>query len=152
MTATIRWAVKESLHEYLGTLEDATIEVTGDIERDGVHFVLRANDANFDWDSLTGTVQFTGSIVFSAYAGAMRIELTNPKLQLTGDTGVLWVQQGGFFGSPTHITLADLTRAATQSGASGTVFDASLTFTGRSVLGEQYQVGQALSPITLTRS
>lgn len=148
---TLDWSVKDSLIAYMQGLEDGSVVAIEPAVRSqtGFTFAVDEQASNFDADTNTGTLQFLGTAQFSGYGGMMNIIIKNPLIELAGDSGVLLIAVGGLLSPETLIPLAQLTVVPGASPLQATV---NLTAEGRTVLGEQYSVGQELSPLTVIAS
>ncbi len=148
---TLDWPVKDSLISYMQTLEDGSVVAIDPAVRSETSFIFAADDqaSNFDPATNTGTLQFQGTAQFSGYGGMMNIIIKNPLLELNGETGVLLIAVGGLLSPETLLPLAQLSIVPGSSPLQATV---NLTAEGRTVLGEQYSVGQELSPLTVIAS
>lgn len=146
MPAVMEWPVKESLIGYISSLEDGEISVLAPAEKTSNAFRFTASDTqDFDSASYTGRLNFEGTVRFTAYGGTMNIEINNPQLELSGGEGLLFIERGGLLSPAQLVDVAQLSRAAGTNQ-----FQVFLTESGRSILGEQYQAGQELSPLNIT--
>ena len=146
MSVTMQWAVKDSLGEYIHSIEDGNISLTapsiqGDI---GYTFVADGVD-DFDWDSKTGSLSFLGGVQFTAYNGMMHIDVSNPTVELDHGSGQIILERGGLLGPPEKVILATVTWDESIK-----YYRTYLTESGRSILGEQYQAGQELSLLKIS--
>ena len=148
VVSALRWAVKDSLLGYIRALADGDISATHPATWDGAQFVFPANPelSAFDPKSLSGEIHFSGQVLLSGHWGAMRIELARPEVHLVDGVGQLRLGQLGLFGQRPSFTVANL---RSQAPATPWIFEATLSAEGRGLLGEQYEVGQLLSPVTL---
>lgn len=144
----LTWAIKTSLVEYISALEDGTITVSGSAEQTPAGFVysLDAERSNFDPTSLEGTMQFQGSVVFSGHWGMLNIDIRDPEIRIQGTQGILSVLVGGVLSPATLIDFAQLKLSGVGSAQDITT---RLTAGGKSIMGEQYSVGQELSPLRI---
>jgi hypothetical protein len=76
----------------------------------------------------------------------MNIVLKNPLLELEQGRGSVLIAQGGILSPETFVPFVKL-----EPTAQPLSFRTLLTAEGRLVLGEQYQVGQELNPLTLVQ-
>lgn len=142
----LSWSIKDSLLGYLRGIEDGVIEAEAPALFAGSHFTFGEDSAasNFDADTFTGTLQFLGTAKLSGHWGMMNIVVKNPLIELEQGVGTLLIAQGGILSPETYEPFVQLEHiTGTQD------FRTILTAQGRLVLGEQYQVGQELSPLTL---
>lgn len=144
----MQWAIKESLLGYMASIEDGVIEADSPAVRTEAGFEFSADAADFDWDALTGTLEFGGTARLSGYNGAMKIELKAPRIEMKDGRGTLSVLQGGLFSPAAYSPVVSLE----VRDADGTlVFDTKLLASGAPLFGPQYQPGQEFSPLTLSR-
>lgn len=144
----LQWGIKDSLLGYLRGIEDGVIEAVEPAVFDGSHFTFGEDSAasNFDAETATGTLQFLGTAKLSGHWGMMNIVLKNPLLELEQGSGSLLIAQGGILSPETFVPFVKL-----ESTEQPLSFRTLLTAEGRLVLGEQYQVGQELNPLTLVQ-
>ena len=76
----------------------------------------------------------------------MRVELSDPRLDLRDGTGTLSVRTNGRIGTPRWDAIATATALPDASHTRGLEVGLALTSAGRLLLGQQYPVGQALAP------
>jgi hypothetical protein len=144
----LQWGIKDSLLGYLRGIEDGVIEAVVPAVFDGSHFTFGEDSAasNFDAETATGTLQFLGTAKLSGHWGMMNIVVKNPLLELEQGSGSLLIAQGGILSPETFVPFVKL-----ESTEQPLSFRTLLTAEGRLVLGEQYQVGQELNPLTLVQ-
>lgn len=142
----LRWGVKESLLRYIQSLSDGEISLVEPALWDGalLSFPLDRVHDNFDEDSLSGEIHFSGQALLSGHWGAMRIEFVRPEIHLVDGVGELRLAQLGLFDQRSSFPMVNL---QSQGPDAPWTFDATLTAEGRLVLGEQYEVGELLSPV-----
>ena len=147
VVSELRWAVKESLLNYIEGLPDGQVDVTEPAYRDSQEFVFPKSSEvlDFDLEALTGDLRFQGRVLLTGHWGAMRVELSEPLLKLNEGSGELLFSQLGLFDSSSHFSFATIELVSAQD----LVFRVSLTQQGKTVLGGQYQAGETLSPLTL---
>lgn len=143
---SLNWTIKDSLLGYMRGLEDGIIKAEAPAVYTGSHFTFGEDSAasNFDAESATGTLQFLGTATLSGYGGMMNIVIKNPLIELDHGRGTLLIASGGILSPETYVPLVQLER---RDGTSE--FGTTLTVEGRGVLGEQYQVGQEFTPLTI---
>lgn len=146
---TLIWGIKQSLVEYVESLEDGVIDVTEPAVRDALefHFAFDPTASSYDEETRTGTLQFRGSVVMTGYWGAMRVEVNDPKLELHDASGKLSVRTSSVFSGERFDVIAFLDVAAHQPELTASV---KLTPAGPNVFGPQYQVGQEMSELRVT--
>ena len=144
----LHWSVKDSLIAYISRLEDGVLEALEPATRTeaGFTFVLNEVASDFNPETHTGVLQFLGTAHFTGHWGMMNITIKDPRVELTSGNGVLSIAQGGILSPEVHIPFAQVN---VVPGSHPLMFTAALTAEGRGVMGEQYTVGQELSPLTL---
>lgn len=148
MSAILTWGIKQSLREYITSLPDGSVDVALPTTADNGSFSFVAeNTDSFSREEMSGTLEFSGVVTLSGYGGAMRIEINNPRINLTNGQGLLSLTRGGVIGPATWIPLVEL--KATQSGDT-LVCQTTLVAPGRSIVGEQYQDGQEFDALTIS--
>lgn len=145
-TFQLQWSIKDSLLGYLRGIEDGVIEAETPAVFAGSYFTFSEDSAasNYDADTLTGTLHFQGTAKLSGHWGMMNIVVKNPLIELENGSGQLLIAQGGILSPETYEPFVQLEHIAGTND-----YRTILTAQGRLVLGEQYQVGQELSPLTL---
>lgn len=146
--STLTWGVKASLLGYIESLDDGDVAVTSGAQREGMLFSFPVDEAtsDFDPDTHTGTLQFTGSILFSGYGGQMRIELADPRVTLNEGRGTLAIRVQSMF---TGERFEPIAAVAVDASEPALTLSATLTTEGVAIFGPQYQVGTELSEITI---
>ncbi|MDH6535865.1 HtaA domain-containing protein [Aurantimicrobium minutum] len=144
----LHWSVKDSLIAYISRLEDGVVEALEPATRteSGFTFVLNEVASDFNPETHTGVLQFQGTAHFTGHWGMMNITIKDPRIEMTLGQGLLSIAQGGILSPEVHVPFAQVN---VVPGSQPLKFTASLTAEGRGVLGEQYTVGQELSPLTL---
>jgi hypothetical protein len=147
-TFELHWSVKDSLIAYISGLEDGTVEAIEPATRTeaGFSFVLNGPASDFNAETHTGVLQFQGTAHFTGHWGMMNITVKDPRIELTSGHGVLSIVQGGVLSPETHVPFVNIN---VVPGSHPLMLTAALTAEGRGVMGEQYSVGQELSPLTL---
>jgi Htaa len=152
------WGVKASFVSYVRGLGDGEIAVKAPAEpashapssgQDGTEGFAFAPDPNgscFDIATQTGQLRFRGTVTFSGHFNTMRVELSDPRLDLRGGAGALSVRTNGLIGSPRWDAIATAVILPSPDRTHGISIGLALTAAGRLLLGQQYQVGQALDP------
>lgn len=146
---TLTWGIKDSLVEYVEGLEDGAVEATAPAQRieGGFSFQLDPDASSFDAEARIGILQFRGAVVLTGYWGTMRIELNDPQLRFAETATDLLVRTSSMFTGERFDPI--VTVAVNQEGPD-LLGETRLTSAGRLLLGEQYQVGQELSPLRVT--
>lgn len=149
------WAVKDSLVAYAEALDDGVVEAVAPASRGeaGFDFPVDVAATTYDPAEPSGAWQFRGAVRLTGHWGMLDLELWDPRIELTGRTGVLLVAERGGTPSQKYLPLADLVVGEPVEVADGSVSleaTASLTGHGRVLLGGQYEAGAALSPVFLT--
>lgn len=156
--APLIWGVKTSLVTYVRSLADGEIAVQAPAQAasyeqtarlgctEGFAFAPEPNGSHYDIATRTGQLRFKGAVSFSGHFNTMRVELSDPRLDLRDGTGTLSVRTNGRIGAPRWDAIATATVVPDTGQASGIRVDLALTAAGRLLLGQQYPVGQALDP------
>ena len=144
----LHWSVKDSLIAYISRLEDGVVEALEPATRteSGFTFVLNEVASDFNPETYTGVLQFLGTAHFTGHWGMMNITIKDPRIELTSGHGVLSIAQGGILSPEAHVPFVNVN---VVPGSHPLMLTTALTAEGRGVMGEQYTVGQELSPLTL---
>ena len=144
----LHWSVKDSLIAYISRLEDGVVEALEPATRTetGFSFLLNEVASDFNADTHTGVLQFLGTAHFTGHWGMMNITIKDPRIELTSGHGVLSIAQGGILSPEVHVPFVNVN---VVPGSHPLMLTTALTVEGRGVMGEQYTVGQELSPLTL---
>jgi hypothetical protein len=146
---TLRWGIKQSLVAYIEKLDDGATELTGPVTRSDDEFIFTSDDAtsHFDIETGLGTLQFEGTVTFTGHWGGMRIAIENPRLTVTATGAELATRVTSVFGPDAFHPFAhvDLVRAHHELVGMVTLLPG-----GVQLMGPQYQVGQELSPLTVS--
>ena len=150
-TTTLTWGIKESLIAYIERLEDGVFETIAGASRTGneFQFPLDAAASQFDTETQQGVLQFRGSVIITGHWGGMRVEINDPRITLAGDTGELSTLIKSVFGDNSYITFGTLNVTSPAPQLTAAV---SLAPGGQSLMGQQYSVGQELSPLSISWS
>jgi hypothetical protein len=145
----LHWSVKDSLIAYISGLEDGTLEALEPATKTDSGFSFTLNDvaSDFNVETHTGVLQFLGTAHFTGHWGMMNITIKDPRVELTSGHGVLSIAQGGILSPEAHVPFVNLN---VIPGSHPLMLTAALTTEGRGVMGEQYSVGQELSPLSLS--
>ena len=144
----LHWSVKDSLIAYISRLEDGVVEALVPASRteSGFTFVLNEVASDFNPEAHTGVLQFLGTAHFTGHWGMMNITIKDPRIELTSGHGVLSIAQGGILTPEAHVPFVNVN---VVPGSHPLMLTTTLTAEGRGVMGEQYTVGQELSPLTV---
>ena len=144
----LHWSVKDSLIAYISRLEDGVVEALVPASRTetGFTFVLNEVASDFNLETHTGVLQFLGTAHFTGHWGMMNITIKDPRIELTSGHGVLSIAQGGILTPEAHVPFVNVNVVPDSHPL---MLTTALTVDGRAVMGEQYTVGQELSPLTL---
>ncbi|MEY2698796.1 MAG: hypothetical protein RL720_752 [Actinomycetota bacterium] len=147
--ATLTWGIKESLIAYIERLEDGVIETSGGASRDGDEFRFTFDSSASDYNSEkhSGSLQFRGSVLLTGHWGGMRIEVLDPLVVIVGSTGELLTTSQSVFGPDQVDVFATLIPSFETSLLTATT---QLAAAGRALMGQQYEVGQDLSPLSIS--
>lgn len=150
-TTTLTWGIKESLIAYIERLEDGLFETTTGASRIGNEFQFPLDEAasTFDPETQQGVLQFRGSVIITGHWGGMRVEINDPRITLSGDTGEISTLIKSVFGDDSFLTFGTLNVSAPAPKLTAGV---ALAAGGQSLMGQQYTVGQELSPLSISWS
>ncbi|MFI5430264.1 HtaA domain-containing protein [Aeromicrobium sp. UC242_57] len=87
----LAWGVKESFRKYIGgPIAHGTTTVAGgaSIADDGT-FRFPVDSGSYDPKTKTLEVEYDGSVHFTGHAGALDLKISDPRVEITGDKGVL---------------------------------------------------------------
>lgn len=155
------WGVKASFVSYVRGLGDGEIVVKAPAElasrehttsQDGTEVFAFAPDPNgshFDIATQTGQLRFRGTVTFSGHFNTMRVELSDPRLDLRGGTGTLSARTNGHIGTPRWDAIASAVILPAPIRTNTISIDLALTAAGRLLFGQLYPVGQALDPASV---
>jgi hypothetical protein len=152
-TAGLAWAVKDSLLSYVEGLDDGSVEVVEPASRSDAGFWFPTAEPGADpVEAAAPTVlQFLGTVRLTGHWGMLDVELRDPRVELDGPHGTLFVHDRGSRDPEARVPFADLTLGTTAGRGSAVVeAAAALTGHGRLLLGGQYAVGEPLSPLLIT--
>lgn len=150
-TTTLTWGIKESLIAYIERLEDGLFETTSGASRIGNEFRFTLDEAasQFDTETQQGVLQFRGSVIITGHWGSMRVEINDPRIILAGESGEIYTLIKSVFGDDTFLTFGTLN---VTTPAPRLTADVALAPGGQSLMGQQYSVGQELSPLSISWS
>ncbi|WP_166872657.1 HtaA domain-containing protein [Salinibacterium sp. ZJ450] len=154
MTPQLTWSIKDTLLAYIEALDDGVVEALAPASRDEAGFLFPVDEAasDFDASNLTGILQFVGTVKLTGHWGMLDVELRDPRIELTGQSGTLLVRERGGRNPGTMLPFASLELdSASATDAPGHIdAAASLTGHGQLLLGGQYRVGEPLSRLRIT--
>lgn len=87
----LAWGVKESFRKYIGgPIAHGTTTVAGgaSVADDGT-FRFPVDSGSYDPKTGSLEVEYDGSVHFTGHAGALDLKISDPRLEITGDSGVL---------------------------------------------------------------
>lgn len=152
--ARMGWGVKDSFRTYIrGPIAKGGWKLDNVTEAGGA-FIFSGNQGAVDTAANRGSVKYSGAVTFYGHDGVLNTTIANPEITFNGAAGVLTadVQSNDTNGNPAsygRIPLADLSLRASLDGS---VLDgsasASLTQQGAAALGNFYEPGTALSPVS----
>jgi hypothetical protein len=157
------WGVKASLVAYVRGLGDGEIAVlspaepaspvstTGQDGSEAFVFAPEPNGSHFDIATRTGQLRFGGTVTFSGHFNTMRVELSDPRLDLRDGTGTLSVRTNGRIGTPRWDAIATAVVLPSPQRTQALSIGLALTAAGRLLLGQQYPVGQPLDPASVAQ-
>jgi hypothetical protein len=150
-TPVLRWGIKDSLLAYIERLEDGAIETSNGASQEGNEFFFENDQTASSFDEATGegTLQFRGSVILSGHWGAMRVDIHDPLIAVKGNTGEIITTTKNVLSADRAEIFATFTVTA---GAPQLQADVQLAAAGRMLLGQQYSVGQELSPLSVSWS
>ncbi|WP_173922378.1 HtaA domain-containing protein [Agromyces sp. Marseille-P2726] len=138
----LHWAVKESFIAYIRGLDDGDIETFDGCElQDGV-FVFPGESGE------DGELLFSGGVHFTGFAGMLDVRLVDPMVEFDGTEAKVTALVG-------PAAIAARVHIATIEGGEpyrpGNSWTAApkLTFEGVRILGDVYQVGAELAPLSI---
>ena len=156
--APLVWGIKASLVSYVRGLGDGEIAVQAPAEvashgqaagqegAQGFVFAAEPEGSCFDIDTETGQLRFQGTVSFSGHFNTLRMEFSDPRLDLRGGTGTLSLRTNGRIGTPRWEAIATAVILPSPNGSCGLRIGLAITAAGRMLFGQQYPVGQALDP------
>lgn len=156
--AKLTWSLKDSFIRYItGTFAGGSVEVTGGPSFDGSTFSWEG--AGGDFAGANGTINYPGTIHFTAHQGALDITYANLKLLINGNQGTLVadVKSKGYNGSAdadaTGITFATVDLSGltfASSTVSATSAPVTVTAEGADAFAGFYKAGEVLSPLSFS--
>lgn len=83
---TLTWGLKESFRAYIsGSIANGSWETSDGAEYEIPNFVWRNGTGDFDPETGTGSVSFTGTMHFTGHDGVLDLTLANPTVEFEGD-------------------------------------------------------------------
>lgn len=156
--AQLTWSLKDSFIRYVtGAFAGGSVEVTGGPSFNGSMFSWQGAEGEFT--GANGTINYPGTIHFTAHKGELDITYANLKLVINGTQGTLVadVKSKGYNGSPdvdatnVHFATVDLSGVTFSNGTvSATAAPVTLTADGAAAFAGFYKAGEVLSPLTFS--
>ncbi|MDO4822335.1 MAG: HtaA domain-containing protein [Rothia sp. (in: high G+C Gram-positive bacteria)] len=156
--AKLTWSLKDSFIRYVtGAFAGGSVEVTGGPSFNGSTFSWEGAEGEFT--GAQGTINYPGTIHFTAHHGALDITYANLKLVINGNQGTLVadVKSKSYNGSPdvdaTGVSFAtvDLAGVTFSNGTvSATNAPVTLTAEGADAFAGFYKAGEVLSPLSFS--
>ena len=155
--ATLGWGVRSSFRSYIRGLAN------GSWDLDGVTY----SDNAFNWSNGTGTyangkgsISFSGTVHFTGHKGVLDTTLSNPRLEINGSTGTLYltVKSNNMDGKSINygeVAFATVDTSGIQlsngtlslSGAAVNISE-----TGSKAMADFYEPGKDMDPLSLSAS
>jgi hypothetical protein len=155
---SLTWGVRESFRNYVqGPIARGNVALSGGAAAN--------RDGTFQFPAATGgtrtTATFMGSVRFTGHDGELDLTIANPRIEINGMTGTLFVDvlspasSEGQAGEQRNVAFAtlELSRARpveSVGGASWTNVPTALTEAGARAFGGNYRAGQAFDPVSFT--
>ncbi|WP_403021237.1 HtaA domain-containing protein [Salinibacterium sp. GXW1014] len=157
--ASIGWGFKEAFRSYIsGTIAKGEWTVAEGATYETPLFGFPAGAGTYDGATGEGELSFPGAITFTGHGGVLNTTVRNPRIELEGDTGRLFLDvsgdtQAGEAVDRAGVHFADLDFAAATFNTAGgrmTIADApaALTEQGSAAFGT-YEPGSELDPLTI---
>lgn len=163
--AQLTWGVKESFRSYIsGSIANGTWEVSDDMRYETPSFIWSKVTATVDPSHDSGSFAFAGAIRFTGHDGAMKLDVSDPVIDIAGDDVSLLLRVGssdltaGAEGTveATQVRAAKIDAAALSAGDGKIALtDAAVRLTAdgaKALNGEygSYVSGEELDPISMT--
>lgn len=155
------WGVKASFRAYVeGPIANGSIEVADPASRNADGTVrFGAGDGSGDETALQAG--FGGTVTFAGHEGALRLEISDPRVDIDGAAGTLIADvrskslESGELEEYDDVALADLDLSAApvqvaDGVATATAVPATLTEAGAPAFAGFYEAGEALDPVTFS--
>jgi hypothetical protein len=145
----IQWRIKQSFRDYVRLLDDGCEETKDPALRtnDGFLFPPAGNQQ----PDTTGTLKFTGTVTFAGHNRMLHVAITNPWIELSGDTAILSITDPTDRTATARMPFATLPELTTSTekphDLAGYCPAPELTFEGTYLLGHVYRTGTALDPL-----
>jgi len=158
-SGTVSWGVKESFRSYVtGPIAHGEITVTGATTGDDGVLLWPVTGGTYDPVTRTTTATLGGTVRFTGHDGVLDLSIENPRLTLTGGTGVLTAdvrskdESTGKVVSYPGVAVADVdaSSAVTVGGSAVVVANAPavLATAGAPAFGGFYEAGTALDAVS----
>lgn len=153
----LRWNIKGRFRDYVRSLPDGTeqwISGPGGIEAESIVFALD-NAASFDTRSGLGVLKFAGSLRFEGYHGALRVDISDPWIEIDAEKSLLTVNRSPQGLSPSRVAIAEAsTGPVATSGGHWIWADVPTVLTqhGSTLLGGVYPPGSEADSCSFTVS
>ena len=163
--AQLTWGVKESFRSYIsGSIASGNWEVSDDMRYETPSFIWSKVNATLDPSLDSGSFAFEGAIHFTGHDGAMKLDVSDPVIEIAGDDVSLLLRVGssdltaGADGTveATQVRAAKVDAAALSAGDGKVeLADAAVRLTAdgaKALNGEygSYVSGEELDPISMT--
>lgn len=163
--AQLTWGVKESFRSYIsGSIANGKWEVSDDMRYETPSFIWSKVNATVDPSLDSGSFAFEGAIHFTGHDGAMKLDVSDPVIEIAGDDVSLLLRVGssdltaGADGTveATQVRAAKVDAAALSAGDGKIeLTDAAVRLTAdgaKALNGEygSYVSGEELDPISMT--
>jgi hypothetical protein len=142
----LRWNVKSRFREYVRSLPDGAevwVGGPGRLDRDSITFLL--NDASgYDPQTHSGTIRYSGSVRFSGYRGALRVDISDPWVEVGAQLTHLTANISAKGLEPSRVPVASARTTGPSSGPDRLVWSdvpTLLTDQGSVLLGNVYAPG-----------
>lgn len=142
------WGVKHSFRSYVEMSGgSATLVGEASLTEDGRYaFPLADGDLSLDLDGRpAGGSRFAGGLAFEAHGGLLRVTLSEPGIDTTGEAVVLTVAEGS---RRTSFARLDVDAGVRQPDGSAEI-PVRITLDGMMILGDHYPPGTLLDPVRL---
>ncbi|WP_066285366.1 HtaA domain-containing protein [Arthrobacter sp. B6] len=147
----LRWNIKSRFREYVRSLPDGAerwISGPGGIEPESIAFGLDSA-SSFDSRSGLGILKFAGSIRFEGYHGALRVDISDPWIEIEGEKTQLTVNRSPQGLSPSRVAIAIASTLPASTSADRLTWEdvpTALTQHGSTLLGGVYPPGSEADP------
>jgi len=84
--AELQWGLKESFRSYIsGSIANGSWETADGADYETPQFIWSEGTGTYDPSTGTGSVSFTGTVVFSGHDGVLDLTIANPTFEFEGD-------------------------------------------------------------------